>query len=131
MIPVEPRIGEWRFAGVADSAAKIYEVLMAFQHALAADEDKDAASGPDWLEAVGEMDMDLEGAWSFDDLPLEEVGAHRVLLFAEGGAPYDDCGLAILEVPSLDGSPFATRAPESQRPAEWDGGDAGNDEDEE
>jgi hypothetical protein len=72
------------------------------------------------LLTCGVMDLDFNGSWSYSGLPLKEVGAHQVILLAEGGAPYDDAGLAILEVPSLEGSPFAARPPETERPQAWD-----------
>jgi hypothetical protein len=62
-------------------------------------------------------------------LPLREIGAHRVILFGEGQAPYDDLGFCVFEIDSLAGSPFAKRAPETARPDTWSESGDGEEED--
>lgn len=42
---------------------------------------------------------------------------HRVLLLAEGDAPYDDVGIAILEVD--DYGAFADMERQCERPEDW------------
>lgn len=127
MIPVEERIGEWRYAGAAESQAGVLAALQSFQQALFGDWLPAGFSFADWVE---NMDMDLAGAWSYRYLPLEDPDQreHQVILFAEGGAPYDDAGLAILEIPSMAASPFAGRSPEIKRPGAWDGPDGDEDD---
>lgn len=38
----------------------------------------------------------------YGDLPLDELGAHHVILYAEGDAPQDDAAFCVLEVASSD-----------------------------
>ncbi|MDC3955070.1 hypothetical protein [Polyangium jinanense] len=120
MIPVEERIGEWRFAGVASRAVEIVQVLDHFIHAMSMSPGiKDPAL--DMLSSSAMMIWDgVVDTWSYGHLPLEEIGKHEVVLLAEGGAPYDDFGLCIVEIPSLEGSPFENRAPETTRPEAWE-----------
>lgn len=129
MIPVEERIGEWRFAGTADSPAAAIATFDAFLKAISLGQGGEDFSARSLLES-GVMDLDFKSSWSYSGLPLDEIGEHQVILLAEGGAPYDDAGLAILEVPSLAGSPFASRAPQTERPRTWDQ-DASPDQEEE
>lgn len=52
------------------------------------------------------------------------IGPANVIVIAEGEAPYDDCGFAILEVTNLNGHPYENRPAESVAPlAAWSGGD--------
>jgi hypothetical protein len=121
MIPIEERIGEWRFAGAAASLAGAFERLGTFGVDLrwTSEEDDWQKLLMSWLE-VGALDIEqpLEEAWSYRNLPLRDL-AHRVVLFAEGGAPYDDFGLCIVEVATLAGTPFENKAPETERPSSW------------
>ena len=131
MIPVEQRIGEWRFAGAARSLAAAYERLVEFWVALGGDVEPETGrpSFADWLswDAV-EFLPRLEDGWS--GVPyLDGLSAHRVVVFAEGQAPYDDTGLCILEVEPAEGEPFFAREPETDRPPEW-GEQEGAEEDE-
>ena len=59
------------------------------------------------------MDIDLAAAWSFDSLPLrkQEEREYQVILFAEGGTPYDHAGLAIPELPCWLGRPSPAARP--------------------
>ncbi|MDI1477539.1 hypothetical protein [Polyangium sp. y55x31] len=130
MIPVEERIGAWRFAGVARRAPEIVQVLDGFIRAMSMNPGiQDPAL--DMLNSSAMMIWDgADDTWSYGDLPLEEIGKHAVVLLAEGGAPYDDVGLCIVEIPSLEGSPFEHRAPETTRPEAWDAAMKAMEEDE-
>jgi hypothetical protein len=131
MIPREERMGEWRFAGRAESPAEAAEVLDSYIRVMGLDPEGSASPALVWLNAGAmQVSTDVGEAWSYRNLPLARIGKHEVVLLAEGQAPYDDCGLCILEVPSLDGSPFASLAPEIRRPRSWDDDYAGAGEDE-
>lgn len=121
MIPVEERLGEWRFAGTATRLGDAVARLRAFMRAIGLPTD----TGDPLREWLGALDLATapDEAWSYDNLPLREIGEHRVILLAEGGAPYDDAALCILDVFTLAGSAFAGRSPETERPAAWDAPD--------
>ncbi|MFO0590149.1 MAG: hypothetical protein U0441_21585 [Polyangiaceae bacterium] len=117
MIPVEERIGEWRFSGVARSLQEAFLRIADFGREIGMTEHPRESIIADWLEAEAlEVWTDVSKAWSYDALPLEEIGDHDVVLFAEGQAPYDDFGFAVLEIATLEGSPFKERVPDTSRP---------------
>lgn len=120
MIPAEERIGEWRFAGVARRAPEIVQVLDGFIRAMARNPELEGPA----LDMLGSSALviwdGVSEAWSHGDLPLEEIGKHEVVLLGAGDAPYDDFGLCVVAIPSLEGSPFENRAPETTRPEAWD-----------
>lgn len=129
MIPVEERIGEWRFAGTADSLGEAFSRLVRLALKIGMTEKSADSILREWLEQEAlEVWTDVSKAWSYDALPLSEIGAHDVVLFAEGQAPYDDFGLAVLEIATLQGSPFKDRAPEDSPPPEWSDAEAERDE---
>ncbi len=120
MIPAEERIGEWRFAGTAGSLLQALHRIVDFAVEIGMTQRSPDGLLQDWLEQEAlEVWTDLSKAWSYESLPLEEIGNHQVLLFAEGQAPYDDFGFCVLELPTLTGSPFKDRAPETARPEGW------------
>lgn len=117
MIPVEERIGEWRFSGVARTLRDAILRIADFGREIGMTEHPRESIVADWLEAEAlEVWTDVSKAWSYDALPLAEIGAHDVVLFAEGQAPYDDFGFAVLEIASLEKSPFRDRIPDTSRP---------------
>ncbi|AWM38431.1 hypothetical protein GobsT_34280 [Gemmata obscuriglobus] len=129
MLAVEPRIGEWRFAGAARSLAGALVRWIEFYESFGATP-AEALNGI--AGAIGQQGLEvwprLADGWSGGP----DIGTltHRVVFFGEGGAPYDDFGLCIIEVGPDDAEPFLTRAPETHRPAEWDefnGGDGDDD----
>jgi len=120
MIPVEERIGEWRFAGTAGSLRQAFTQLVGLALKIGMTEKPADTVLQGWLEQEAlEVWTDVSRAWSYDALPLQEIGAHDVVLFAEGQAPYDDFGLAVLEVATLRGSPFEGREPQDSPPSAW------------
>lgn len=120
MIPAEERIGEWRFAGATGSLPQALSRIVDFAVEMGMSGVPREQMLQEWLEQEAlEVWTDVSKAWSYDGLPLREIGDHRVLLFAEGQAPYDDFGLAVLEIDKLAGSPFEGRAPETTPPESW------------
>lgn len=120
MIPVEERIGEWRFAGASASLGQALRRIGDFAVEVGDTRKDGETTLREWLEPGAlEIWTDMSKAWSYEDLPLAEIGKHRVVLFGEGQAPYDDVGFCVLKIRSLKGSPFETRAPETARPATW------------
>ncbi|MEZ4452129.1 MAG: hypothetical protein R3B09_21875 [Nannocystaceae bacterium] len=123
MIPVEERIGEWRFAGAAASAGAAAATIDRFLRAMGLHEPGSTTPALDLLRSgVLERPDPPEDGYAYVGLPLAEIGDHRVLVYGEGGAPYDDIGLAILEVPAIEGRgdhPFVGRAAETERPDAW------------
>ncbi|MDY3552897.1 hypothetical protein R5W24_001986 [Gemmata sp. JC717] len=128
MIAVEPRIGEWRFAGAARSLAGAFARWVEFYESFGATpaEALDGIAGAIRQEGL-EVWPRLTDGWSGGP----DIGAvvHRVVFFGEGGAPYDDFGLCIVEVGPDGGELFLTRAPETHRPTEWDESNDGAGED--
>lgn len=120
MIPVEERIGEWRFAGASRSLGQALRRVDEYAREIGlAMEDAESAL-VEWLKASAiEVWTETDAAWSYKHLPLKEIGKHRLVLFAEGQAPYDDLGLCVLEIESLERSGWAARVPETQRPETW------------
>ncbi len=129
MIAIEERIGEWRYAGHADSFAGVVACIDAFADALGFPASEQ--SGPrlaEWLEIDAlQIGDETTEWWSLDDLELEELGEHRLVLFGEGGAPYDDFGVCVIELGSVEGTRLAGLAPQTERPDTWP--DPNDDED--
>lgn len=115
MIPVEERIGEWRFAGSSASLAEAFRRLDEFADAMLLT--RPGATG--YVRGVLEMPNIYDVWTSPGEAPIDGLGRHRVVLCAEGGAPYDDTGLCLVEVPSLAESGFEDRPPETVFPQEW------------
>lgn len=120
MIPVEERIGEWRFAGTGDTLGAAVGAIDAFMREMRLAPEGGASPALHALSVGGTpVFTDVNESWSYYDLPHGEIGGHTVVLFAEGQAPYDDFGFCILELQSLVDSPYLTRAPETDRPDSW------------
>lgn len=127
MIPVEERIGEWRYAGHAGALGAALARLDAFQremHDVAWEGAPEETPEPLELLAelltaeVLEMPDPPDSGYSHAHLRPYDLGPHRVILLGEGGAPHDDIGLCVVEVPSADHH-LTRRAPENQRPETW------------
>lgn len=117
MVPLEERIGEWRYAGSSDSLSEALHRIGAFAVEMGLSKTSPAETLLGWLrtEALEVWD-DATQAWSFEDLPLSEIGPHRVVLLGEGQPPHDDLGFCVFEIESLEDSPFKGRVPETDRP---------------
>jgi hypothetical protein len=96
MVPIEPRIGEWRFAGVSRSLAEAVRQVGRFAGAQWGGSPEGAGILRNWLGYMSEP------AWgSFPmEAPQDVLGPHRTVLCVVGGAPYDDFGVQIVEVPA-------------------------------
>ncbi len=121
MIPIEDRIGEWRFAGATTSLAESVRQVGRFWAALGVSYDEGMAMLHRLLEPE-----EWEEGWHFPpDPPVEVSGPHRLILCVQGEAPYDDVGVSIVEVASLAGSGYEGRAPSTERPEEWEDAEQG------
>ena len=124
MIGVEQRFGQWRYAGAARTLADAFERM---QELL------DRLSQGEWeysLQEMAEADVldyrtDLDGSMLQPELAARGLAIEGAVVLAEGGAPYDDHGFAILRVEQ--GHPYTERGVESGRPGAWDGGDLDED----
>ncbi len=114
MLPVEERVGKWCFAGKSPSFAEALKTLDAFAEAA-----QIRRSGTLLEDMLANEQMDFavhpRSAWSYESLPLDSIGLHTLVFLAEGGAPYDDFAVCVLEVPSFTGAPIARRKPRIPR----------------
>jgi hypothetical protein len=109
-LPVEERIGEWRFAGASGSLAEAVRQVGHFGRAMGMP-DPDAFLG--WLLEENQ-DSGHEHEYSYPRTPPRIVsGPHRLILSVRNAAPYEGIGVAIVEVESLAGSSFAGFGPET------------------
>lgn len=124
---MEERIGDWRYAGHASTLGEALARIDAFQremHALAwAGEPEETYEPLEMLTElltadVLEMPDEPSSGYAYAHLSRYEIGPHRVILFGEGGAPHDDMGLCIVEVPTSTHA-LLQRAPENERPETW------------
>jgi hypothetical protein len=114
MIPLEERIGDWRFAGASGALGGAVRLVEDFAGAM-------KLGNPDTGFLRGLLEpMTWVNEWNYpQQTPIDGVGEHRLVLCVQGDAPYDDVGACIVEVPSLVGSPFERRSPEAVFPEEW------------
>lgn len=136
MIPVIQRFGQWRFAGTAynldEAIQKIEEFGLIIDKQYR--EIPDVSSEPidkNWfLDFVAESEVlvyckqrDMQDSYSLDSFKERNIFPVEALTLAEGEAPYDDEGFAILEVGNLESHPYRNRPLESVIPKAWSGGD--------
>lgn len=116
MIPVEERIGEWRFAGRGDDLVAAFEAMRQFCAELGMTGAADVSMFVTELRAMEALAFEVSGSfaerWDGAALP-----PHRVVLLAEGDAPQDDVGFAVLEADHFGA--FAAFEPETARPDSW------------
>jgi hypothetical protein len=112
MIRLEERFGEWRYAGVSESLADAVRRVEEFARTMLGSPE----SG--FLRSL--FGMTWVNEWNYpQQTPIDGVGPHRLVLCVRSDAPYDDVGACIVEIPSLVGSPFEGRLPETTFPEEW------------
>jgi hypothetical protein len=120
MVPVEERVGEYRFAGVSRSLAgalrRVEEFADAMQFATMMFSDREFNGLLRWL--LEEMDSDDEYGYP-RKAPVRVAGPHRLILCVQYGAPYEGLGACVVEIPALAGSPYDQRRPETDFPEEW------------
>lgn len=104
MIPTASRMGRWRFAGSAPVLAPMVTRLGEFALEVGLDTGTPRSVVEAWLAFMTLRPRGVRGpvrhAIHYDALPLDALGPHRVVLYAEGEAPHDDAGCCILEVAS-------------------------------
>lgn len=98
MIPVEERIGAWRFAGTAETLADAFERCGGLFNRVWPREDP--MSGREILLDQLEVLEVSARPWSSDGTPAEFKlpSDAKLVVLAEGGAPHDDVATAIFEV---------------------------------
>lgn len=133
MIPITERIGQWRFAGTATDFGGALSRLGELSLRLGQKADDPLAALRPLCEdgPVAFGGDKYRERWSLSMLETAELGAHEIVVFGEGQAPYDDVGVCIFEVPDLSGHPFAARPIEDHIPKAWSGGDPDEDLDDE
>jgi hypothetical protein len=121
-IPLEERIGEWRFAGASRSLAHAVRRVGEFAAEL-----RRAAPGlpadplRDLLENTAGCEAD--GFVYPHEAPVAVGGPHRVVVCVQYGAPYEGLGVAVVEVESVAESAFAGAEPQTELPEEWQAAD--------
>ena len=119
-VPIEDRDGAWRFAGASGSLAGAIRQVEAFADAL-----QFATLVFLGREYNGLLRFLLEENDPGDEYcyprkaPVPVAGPHRLVLGVRYGAPYEGLGACVVEIPSLAGSPYDQRAPETDFPKEW------------
>jgi hypothetical protein len=100
-LPVEERIGEWRFAGASGSLAEAVRQVGHFGRAM---DMPDPDAFLRWLLQEN-RDTGYDHKYSYPRTPPRTVtGPHRLVLAVRNGAPYEGLGAAIVEMESLAGS---------------------------
>lgn len=137
MIQIVERFGQWRFAGTAtnlnDAIDKLEDLFLNLdgQYAYYA-KSKGVVLDPlgkNWFLDFAQnsvLKYSKDGKvkdWSEEWNERRKLGRVRALVLAEGEAPYDDRGFAILYVDSLKNHPYAGRSTESVAPEAWFEGD--------
>jgi hypothetical protein len=119
-IPVEERVGEWRFAGASRSLAGAVRQVEAFTGAM----HFETIMFPDQeyngllRHLLEELGVDDEYSYP-RKAPVRVAGPHRLVLCVRSGAPYEGLGACVVEIPSLSSSPYRRRQPETGFPEEW------------
>lgn len=118
MVPLEERIGAYRFAGACTSLAGAVRRIDQF----ALEDmgfDLDNPSHIRFLvEEVTEGGYDGESHYP-KSAPVGVAGTHRLILCVQSPAPYDHCGVCIVEVASLNKSGYEGKEPDTTPPEEW------------
>jgi hypothetical protein len=118
-IPVEERIGEWRFAGAGGSLADAVRRVEEFADAMHLN-DPERPGGLLRLLLEDLPDTGYDNGYMYPrKAPLEVGVPHRLVLCVQYGAPYEGLGACLVEIASLAGSPFEGLAPETDLPQQW------------
>jgi hypothetical protein len=125
-IPVESRIGEWRFAGASSTLAQAVRQVEEFVAVMGMSDTKPMLQ--QLLEDHDDTGSDNE--YEYPRRMLWTVyGPHRLVLCVRSGAPCEGWGAGIVEVETLAGSGYEGVAPETHPPEPEDDEDD-DDEDE-
>jgi hypothetical protein len=119
MVPVEERLGEYRFAGVRHSLAQAIRLVEDFATTMLM---SDPADHRGLLRSL--LEDHTEGGYDSkyvypQKAPVGIDVPHRLILCVQSGAPYDYLGVCILEVSTLAGSHYDGCEPETDFPEEW------------
>jgi len=115
-IPLEERVGEWRFAGAERSLAETVRRIEEFADAMNLNDP--ARPGGLLRRLLEDIDDNSEYAYPKES-PRNVGGPHRVVLCVQYDAPHEGLGACIVEVESLAESSFKGRAPEAGLPKQW------------
>ena len=119
MIPVEERIGEYRFAGASRSLAEAVRRIEEFGDAIALNQ-PESPRGLLRMLLEDNPDEGYDSEYAYPrEAPIDLAEPHRLVLCVQYGAPYDDLGACVVEVPTLAGSAYDGRPPETEFPEEW------------
>jgi hypothetical protein len=120
MVPLEERVGEYRFAGVSRSLAAAFRRLEEFADAMQFETIlfQDREFNGLLRHLLEEMGGDDEYSYP-RKAPVRVAGPHRLILCVQYGAPYEGLGACVVEIPALAGSPYDRRLPETDFPEEW------------
>lgn len=118
-IPVEERIGDWRFAGATGTLADAVRRAQEFADEMGL-RDPDRPGGVLRLLLENTSDTGYDSEFMFPrKSPVTVTGPHRLVLCVQDGAPYEGLGASVVEVESLVGSSFDGRAPQTELPEQW------------
>ena len=116
-IPVEERVGEWRFAGASPSLAGAVGRIDEFAVAMRLN---DPRRSDGFLRGLLEETGACDDEYMYPRRAPVRVGVPNTLVLAvRYGAPYEGLGACVVEVESIAGTPFEGLAPQTERPKEW------------
>lgn len=115
MLPVEERVGRWSFAGKGKTLAEALTALETFAEAWNLRRSGTLLADLLANEQAIDFAVHPRSAWSYASLPLASIGPHTLVFLAEGGAPYDDFAVCVLDVPSFRGAAITRRKPRLPR----------------
>ncbi|WP_439621996.1 hypothetical protein [Gemmata sp.] len=122
-IPVEERVGEWRFAGASRSLAQAVRRVEEFAGEL-----RRVAPGlpADPLRELldNTAGCESDGFVYPRELPVAVGCPHRIVVCVQYGAPYEGLGAGVVEVESVAASSFAGVEPQTDPPEEWEGAES-------
>jgi hypothetical protein len=116
MVPLEERYGEYRFAGGGETLTDVLLAVESFAQVMRLVQPDDPGLVKRLLEFNGTGPDDYCYPRK---APIADLGEHELILCVQSGAPYDDHGVCIVELPALAGTRFEGRAPDTIFPREW------------
>lgn len=117
-IPYAEREGVYRFAGASRSlAAAVRRVDEFAMEVMGIIPQHDDSALRQLLEDCG---TGRESHYPQDQAPMHPGVPHRLVFVSEYGAPMEGFGAFVVEIESLEGSPFENRPPEAEIPEEFD-----------
>jgi hypothetical protein len=115
-IPIESRIGEWRFAGTSSSLAQAVRQVEEYVAVMGLSDTqpmlRQLLEDQDDTGCDNEYEYPRRVLWTVD-------GPHRLVLCVRSGAPCEGWGVGIVEAETLAGSGYEEVAPETHLPEQW------------